>query len=187
MFSNSGCYFLQQLALQHCLPLQQAFVCALTGDAAKHAARLAISRRYFIKSSFEFRYRTRPRTLCVPSRQSGELSARRRNGRTLRARCYAIIVHRNCAAHFCSQGKWICVADVKEQADGRRCATCRRTRGCSAGIDWTANAGIHIHVRAATSFLLDSASRFAGKNWRQPSKTDREKAQKKSCRQPHRV
>src|SRR6266404_1156283 len=61
LFSNSGCYFLQQLALQHCLPLQQAFVCALTGDAAKHAARLAISRRYFIKSSFEFRYRTRPR------------------------------------------------------------------------------------------------------------------------------
>jgi hypothetical protein len=59
--SNESCYFLQQLALQHCLPLQQAFVCALTGDAAKHAARLAISRRYFIKSSFEFRYRTRPR------------------------------------------------------------------------------------------------------------------------------
>jgi hypothetical protein len=60
--SNSGCYFLQQPVLQHfCLPLQQSFVCALTGDAAKHAARLAISRRYFIKSSFEFRYRTRPR------------------------------------------------------------------------------------------------------------------------------
>ena len=155
---------MQQPVLQHfCLPLQQSFVCALTGDAAKHAARLAISRRYFIKSSFEFRYRTRPRTLCVPSRQSGELSARRRNGRTLRARCYAIIVHRNCAAHFCSQGKWICVADVKEQADGRRCATCRRTRGCSARVYWTAGARIHIHV-LATSPLLHGCRRFSWKN-----------------------
>ena len=161
MFSNSGCYFLQQLALQHCLPLQQAFVCALTGDAAKHAARLAISRRYFIKSSFEFRYRTRPRTLCVPSRRSGELSARRRNGRSLRTRCYAIIVHRNCATYFCSQGKWICVAEVKEQADGRRGTT--RRSGCSGGVDWTADARIHIHV-LATSPLLDGCRRFARKN-----------------------
>jgi len=47
---------LQQPVLQHfCLPLQQAFVCALTGDAAKLAARVAISRRYFIESSLEFR------------------------------------------------------------------------------------------------------------------------------------
>jgi hypothetical protein len=50
-FSSLSRYFLQQLALQHCLPLQQAFVCALTGDAAKDAARPAISRRYFIESS----------------------------------------------------------------------------------------------------------------------------------------
>ena len=164
MFSNSGCYFLQQPVLQHfCLPLQQSFVCALTGDAAKHAARLAISRRYFIKSSFEFRYRTRPRTLCVPNRQSGELSARRRNGRTLRARCYAIIVHRNRAAYLRFRGKYIGVAEVKKQADGRRGAT--RGRGCSAGIDWTAEARVHVHVRAA-SFLLDGSSRFAWKNRR---------------------
>ena len=162
MFSNSGCYFLQQPVLQHfCLPLQQSFVCALTGDAAKHAARLAISRRYFIRSSFEFRYRTRPRTLCVPSRRSGELSARRRNGRSLRTRCYAIIVHRNCATYFCSQGKWICVAEVKEQADSRRGATPRS--GCSGGVDWTASARIHIHV-LATSPLLDGRRRFARKN-----------------------
>ena len=162
MFSNSGCYFLQQPVLQHfCLPLQQSFVCALTGDAAKHAARLAISRRYFIKSSFEFRYRTRPRTLCVPSRQSGDHRARRRNGRSLRTRCYAIIVHRNCATYFCSQGKWICVAEVKEQAGGRRGAT--RRSGCSGGVDWTADARVHSHVRAA-SFLLDGWSRFAWKN-----------------------
>ena len=162
MFSNSGCYFLQQPVLQHfCLPLQQSFVCALTGDAAKHAARLAISRRYFIKSSFEFRYRTRPRTLCVPSHRSGELSARRRNRRSLRARCYAIIVHRNRAAHLCFRGKCIGVAEVKEQADGRR-GTTRRT-GCSAGVDWAADARVHSHVRAA-SFLLDGWSRFARKN-----------------------
>ena len=164
MFSNSGCYFLQQPVLQHfCLPLQQSFVCALTGDAAKHAARLAISRRYFIKSSFEFRYRTRPRTLCVPSRQSGELSARRRNGRSLRARCHAIIVHRNCAAYFCSRGKCIGVAEVKKQADSWRGAACCGTRGCSARVDWTAGARIHIHV-LATSPLLDGCRRFARKN-----------------------
>src|SRR6266404_1020644 len=80
VFSNSGCYFLQQLALQHCLPLQQAFVCALTGDTAKHAARLAISRRYFIKSSFEFRYRTRPRRLerAEPSIRRTERAAAER-------------------------------------------------------------------------------------------------------------
>ena len=164
MFSNSGCYFLQQPVLQHfCLPLQQSFVCALTGDAAKHAARLAISRRYFIKSSFEFRYRTRPRTLCVPSRQSGELSARRRNGRTLRARRHAIIVHRNCAAYFCSRGKSVGVAEVKKQADSWRGAACCRTRGCSARVDWTASARVHVHVRTA-SFLLDGWSRFAREN-----------------------
>ena len=33
IFSNSGCYFLQQPVLQHCLPLQQAFGCALTVEA----------------------------------------------------------------------------------------------------------------------------------------------------------
>ena len=152
--SNSHCYFLQQLALQHCLPLQQAFVCALTGDATKHAARLAISRRYFIKSSFEFRYRTRPRILCVPSHRSGELSARRRNGRSVRSRRHAIAAGRNRAAYLRFRGKCIGVAEVKEQADRWRCATCCRTRGCSAGIDWAAEAGVHIHVRA-TSFLLD--------------------------------
>ena len=171
MFSNSGCYFLQQLALQHCLPLQQAFVCALTGDAAKHAARLAISRRYFIKSSFEFRYRTRPRTLCVPSRRSGELSARRRNGRSLRTRCYAIIVHRNCATYFCSQGKWICVAEVKEQADSRRGATC--CSGRSARVDWTAVASVHqVHVRAVF-VLLNCRKRCAWNNRRQRNNAER--------------
>jgi hypothetical protein len=167
LFSNSGCYFLQQPVLQHfCLPLQQSFVCALTGDAAKHAARLAISRRYFIKSSFEFRYRTRPRTLCVPSHRSGELSARWRNGWSLRMRCCAIIVHQNCAAHLCTRGKCIADFEVKEQADGWPGAARGRTRrGCSARVDWTADARIHIHVRA-TSFLLGGWKRSAWKNRR---------------------
>jgi hypothetical protein len=166
ILSNLRGYFLQQPLLQHCLPLQQALVCALTGDAAKQAARLAISRRYFIRSSFEFRHRTRPRTLCVPSHRSGELSARRRNGRTVEARCYAIIVHQNCAAHLCTRGKCIADFEVKEQADGWPGAARGRTRrGCSARVDWTADARIHIHVRA-TSFLLGGWKRFAWKNRR---------------------
>jgi hypothetical protein len=49
----------------HFLPLQQqqSFVCALTGDAAKAAARLATKRRYFINSPVEFRYQSRPRKM----------------------------------------------------------------------------------------------------------------------------
>ena len=156
MFSNSGCYFLQQPVLQHfCLPLQQSFVCALTGDAAKHAARLAISRKYFIQfSCLSFPILLGYAIDRVPTRCLGEDRTRRRNGRRLRARGYAIIVQRNCAAHLCSCGKWIGVAEVKEQAGGRRCATCCRTRGRSAGIDWTAESRVHIHVRA-TSFVWD--------------------------------
>jgi len=64
IFGNSGCYFLQQLLLQHCLPLQQLSFGVVAAVAVPiKAARLAISRRYFIRSSFEFRYRTRPRRL----------------------------------------------------------------------------------------------------------------------------
>jgi hypothetical protein len=158
---------LQQPVLQHfCLPLQQAFVCALTGDAAKLAARVAISRRYFIESSFEFRYRTRPRTLCVPSHRSGELSARRRNGRSIRPRRHAIIVYENCAAHLCSRGKYIGVAEVKEQANGRCRATCGSARRCSAWIDRTTDARVHVHVRATSFVLLRAWKRFARKNRR---------------------
>jgi hypothetical protein len=92
ILSNLRCYFLQQPLLQHCLPLQQALVCALTGDAAKHAARLTIKRRYFIQfSCLSFPIILGYANDRVPTGYSGDHRARRRNGRTLKARCYAIV------------------------------------------------------------------------------------------------
>ena len=156
MFSNSRCYFLQQPVLQHfCLPLQQSFVCALTVEAPKNAARLTISRRYFIQfSCLSFPIILGYAVDRVPTDCSGDHRTRRRNGRSLRPRCKTSIAHRNRTDQSRLRYKSVSVTKIKEQAGCRRRATCRRTRGCSAGIDWTAEAGVHIHVRA-TSFLLD--------------------------------
>jgi len=63
ILSNSAGYFFTELML-HFLPLQQqqSFVCALKGDAAKDAAKVAIKRRYFIKfSCLSFSYPPRLR------------------------------------------------------------------------------------------------------------------------------
>ena len=50
--SNSGCYFLQQLLLQHSLPLQQLSFGVVAAVAVPiKAARLTINRRYFIQFS----------------------------------------------------------------------------------------------------------------------------------------
>ena len=52
IFSNFGCYFLQQLLLQHCLPLQQLSFGVVAAVAVPiKAARLTINRRYFIQFS----------------------------------------------------------------------------------------------------------------------------------------
>lgn len=101
----------------------------------------------------------------VPTGCSGELSSRRRNWRTLRARYYAIVVYRYGAAHLHSQCKHIGATKIKQQANRGTGAARGRARGHSAGVDWTAGTRVHVHVRA-TSLVLCGWKRFAWKNRR---------------------
>ena len=174
-FNSLCCYFLQQLALQHSLPLQQLCFGGVAAVAVPiSAARLRIKRRYFINSPVEFCGKTRPRDEHrAPNRRLRECGSRRRDRRTLEANNRALVVYRNRAAQLglCRKSVWI--AEIEEQARGRASAAWGRTRRCSAGIKWTANARVHVHVRA-TGFLLGRWKRLAWKNRSKRSETDRE-------------
>jgi hypothetical protein len=93
--SLSG-YFLQHLPGQYFpLPLQQSAAGDVAVAVLMHAAKVAIKRRYFIRSSFSVLMRNSATISLAPSRRLGERAARRWHRRTLSARRYALVANAN--------------------------------------------------------------------------------------------
>jgi hypothetical protein len=89
-------YFLQHLPGQHFpLPLQQSAAGDVAVAVLMQAAKVAIKRRYFIRSSFSVLMRNSATISLAPSRRLGERAARRWHRRTLSARRYALVANAN--------------------------------------------------------------------------------------------
>jgi hypothetical protein len=116
-------YFLQHSPGQHfAFPLQQSAASDVAGVVPMNAAKVAIKRRYFIRSSFfSFVCKTRPR---IQSRRAGafrKCPARRWKWRTLSPRRSALVSKANGSEqmHICRE--WYRSRKIKR-------ATCRLIR-----------------------------------------------------------